>query len=265
MFEAGTQRITMNRTLFDLTGRTALVTGSTRGLGLTFATALASHGATVVLNGTNADLVQQRVRELQSQGHRAAGFSFDATNEETLQSAIGRIKQEVGPIDILVNNAGLQRRGALHEIRREDWDAVLQLNLTAAWLTAKHVVRDMIERRQGKIINVCSLMSFAGRPGTGAYAASKGGLAMLTKAMTADWAQYNIQVNGIAPGYFITDMTRPLADDPQFDSWVKLRTPAKRWGKPEELGGLAVFFASAASDFVTGQIVCVDGGWTANL
>jgi gluconate 5-dehydrogenase len=254
-----------SKNLFDLTGKNALVTGSTRGLGATIATALAEVGATVIINGTNEALVRERVQELTSRGLKVLGCPFDVTKEDLVQAGVAEITRQAGPIDILVNNAGMQRRGPLHEIKREDWDAVLQLNLTGSWLTAKHVVRGMIERRQGKIINICSLMSFGGRPSTGPYAASKGGLAMLTKAMTVDWAQYNIQINGIAPGYFITDMTRKLADDPQFDAWVKMRTPAKRWGKPEELVGLAVFFASAASDFVTGQIVCVDGGWTANL
>jgi len=255
----------MNRNLFDLSGKNALVTGSTRGLGAALATALAEHGARVVINGTNGDSVRRRVQEFVSREHLAVGCPFDVTREEAVQAGVAEIRRQVGSIDILVNNAGVQRRGPLHEIRREDWDAVLQLNLTAAWLTAKHVVPEMIGRRQGKIINICSLMSFGGRPSTGPYAAAKGGLAMLTKAMTVDWAQYNIQINGIAPGYFITDMTRSLAEDPEFDSWVKMRTPAKRWGKPEELAGLAVFFASAASDFVTGQVVCVDGGWMANL
>jgi gluconate 5-dehydrogenase len=254
-----------NPNLFDLTGKNALVTGSTRGLGAVLATALAELGATVIINGTNEGLVRQRVQELTSRGLKALGCPFDVTKEDSVQTGVAEITRQAGPIDILVNNAGMQRRGPLHEIRQEDWDAVLRLNLTGSWLTAKHAVRGMIERRQGKIINICSLMSFGGRPSTGPYAASKGGLAMLTKAMTVDWAQYNIQINGIAPGYFITDMTRSLAEDPQFDAWVKMRTPAKRWGKPEELVGLAVFFASAASDFVTGQIVCVDGGWTANL
>jgi gluconate 5-dehydrogenase len=253
------------RNLFDLSGKNALVTGSTRGLGAALATALAEHGARVVINGTNRETVDQRVRELTGRGLHAVGCAFDITNEDAVKAGVADIQRQVGAIDILINNAGMQRRGPLHEIRREDWEAVLQLNLTAAWLVAKHVVPGMIERQHGKIINVCSLMSFGGRPGTGPYAASKGGLAMLTKAMTVDWAEYNIQINGIAPGYFITDMTRSLAEDAQFDAWVKMRTPAKRWGKPEELAGLAVFFASAASDFVAGQIVCVDGGWTANL
>ena len=255
----------MNKNPFDLSGRNALVTGSSRGLGLALARALAAQGARVIINGTNEEAVRQRVRELAGEGYAVAGRAFDVTQEPAVQAGIAGIRSEIGPIDILVNNAGMQRRAPLHEARREDWDAVLQLNLTGAWLAAKHAVRDMIERRQGKIINICSLMSFGGRPSTGPYAASKGGLAMLTKAMTVDWAQYNVQINAIAPGYFITDMTRQLAEDPQFDAWVKLRTPAKRWGKPEELGGLLVFFASPASDFVTGQIVCVDGGWTANL
>lgn len=255
----------MRNNPFDLQGKVALVTGSTRGLGLAFATALAEAGALVVLNGTNAELVRQRVAEFEARGLRAAGAPFDVSSEASVQAGVAEIEQNVGPIEILVNNAGINRRGPLHELARKDWDAVLQLNVTAAWLAAKHVARAMIERRRGKIINICSLMSFGGRPGTGAYTASKGAVAMLTKAMTVDWAPYNIQTNGIAPGYFLTDMTRPLAEDEKFDSWVKLRTPAGRWGRPEELGGLAVFLASPASDFVTGQIIAVDGGWTANL
>lgn len=255
----------MNKNLFDLSGKNALVTGSSRGLGWALASTLAAYGARVVINGTNAETVTQRVKELEQQGYGALAAPFDITNEDAVKSGIEGIKKTVGTIDILVNNAGMQRRVPLHEIAQSDWEAVLKLNLTAAFLTAKHVAPGMIERRKGKIINICSLMSFGGRPSTGPYAASKGGLAMLTKAMTVDWAQYNIQVNGIAPGYFITDMTKKLADDPQFDAWVKMRTPSKRWGEPRELGGLAVFFASAASDFVTGQVVCVDGGWTANL
>jgi gluconate 5-dehydrogenase len=255
----------MSEGLFDLSGKNALVTGSSRGLGLSLAGCLARHGARVIINGTNEKLVNQRAEELKKEGFLAASGCFDVTDEEAVRSGVAEITKQAGPIDILVNNAGMQRRAPLHEVRREDWDAVLQLNLTAAWLTAKHIVPGMIERQRGKIINICSLMSFGGRPGTGPYAASKGGLAMLTKAMTVDWAQHNIQVNGIAPGYFITDMTRQLAEDPQFDAWVKMRAPARRWGKPEELGGLAVFFASPASDFVNGQVVCVDGGWMANL
>src|ERR1017187_3919979 len=168
-----------SKNLFDLTGKNALVTGSTRGLGATLATALAELGATVVINGTNEALVRQRVQELTSSGFKAFGCPFDVTKEDSVQAGVAEIARQAGPIDILVNNAGMQRRGPLHEIRQEDWDAVLRLNLTGSWLTAKHAVRGMIERRQGKIINICSLMSFGGRPSTGPYAASKGGLAML--------------------------------------------------------------------------------------
>lgn len=250
---------------FDITGKIVLVTGSTRGLGLALAEALAAAGARVVLNGTNTEMLARRVEELRARGWAAEGCAFDVADEAAVAAGVARIEGELGPLEILINNAGINRRGALHEIAREDFEAVLRLNVTAAWLVAKHAARAMIARRRGKIINICSLMSFGGRPGTGAYTASKGGLALLTKAMTVDWAPHNVQVNGIAPGYFLTDMTRPLAEDEKFDGWVKLRTPAGRWGRPEELGGLAIFFASAASDFVTGQIVAVDGGWTANL
>ncbi len=169
------------------------------------------------------------------------------------------------PIDILVNNAGIQRRGRLEEFDRATWQTVLDTNLTSAFLVSRQVVKAMIARKAGKIINICSLMSEVGRQTTGPYTASKGGLKMLTKAMAAEWGSHNIQANGIGPGYFLTEMTQPLADDPEFDGWVKKRTPARRWGLPEELIGTAIYLASPASNFVNGQVIYVDGGILASL
>lgn len=251
--------------LFDLTGKNALITGSGRGIGLTLARGLAEAGAGVVLNDVDEAVLRERQEELQRDGHSCSAYAFDVTDEAQVSEAIRAIEREAGHIDILINNAGMTRRGALDELAESDWQSVIDLNLTAVWRVSKYVVRGMIQRGHGKIINMASLMSFGSRPGTGAYAASKGGLASLTKAMTVDWAAHNIQINAMAPGYFVTDLNSHLAADPQFDSWVKMRTPAKRWGELDELVGLGVFFASSASDFITGQIVYVDGGWTANL
>lgn len=250
---------------FDLRNKTALITGSTRGLGLALATALGEAGARIVLHGRDEDRAIQ-VREDFTQRHIECDYvCFDLTNPEATGGAVEKLKERHGSIDILVNNAGIQRRGKLEEITEEDWAAVLETNLTGVWRIAKYVVPLMIEAKGGKIINIASLMSFGGRETTGPYTASKGGVAMLTKAMCVEWARHNIQVNAIAPGYFLTDMTRPLTEDPAFDGWVKMRTPAERWGNPEELGGAAIFLASSASSFVNGQILYVDGGWSSKL
>ena len=228
--------------LFDLSGNTALVTGSGGGLGLTLARGLAEAGANVVLNG---------------------GCAFDVADAGQVRKGVREIVERAGHIDVLVNNAGVNLRGVLLELEEEAWGAVLQTNLTGPFLVGREVARGMVERGSGKIINICSLMTQLARPTTAAYAASKGGLKMLTQSMATEWAGHNIQVNGIGPGYFVTDMTQPLADDPEFDRWIKTRTPAKRWGQPGELIGAAVFLASSASDFVNGQVIYVDGGLSA--
>jgi gluconate 5-dehydrogenase len=185
---------------------------------------------------------------------------FDVTQEAEVAEQVTRIETDQGPIDILVNNAGVQARRRLDEFDAGDWERILAVNLTGAFLVAKHVAGHMIKRGAGKIVNICSMQSRFGRQTIAPYAASKGGLAMLTRGMAADWAAFNIQANGLAPGYFITEMTKPLADDPQFDSWLKKRTPAGRWGDPSELLGALVFLVSPASSFVSGQILYVDGG-----
>jgi len=255
----------MSSDLFDLTGRTALITGSSRGLGLVLARGLAQAGATVVLNGRHQAKLAEAVAALEADGLTASGCAFDVTDAASIDRGVGRIEAGAGPLDILVNNAGIQRRGPLESLDEADWREVMETNLTGPFLVSRRVVGGMIERERGKIINICSLMSELGRQTTGNYAASKGGLKMLTRAMAVEWARHNIQANGIGPGYFLTEMTRQLADDPQFNAWICGRTPAARWGHPTELVGAAVFLASAASDFVNGHVLYVDGGILAAL
>jgi gluconate 5-dehydrogenase len=255
----------MKQNAFNLTGKTALVTGSSGGLGFAIATGLAEAGATVILNGRNGSRLQSAVEQLQKAGHNVASSLFDIRDVEAVKIAIATIYKTHDSIDILVNNAGVQLRGDLSTLPLKDWKTVIDTHLTGAFITTQAVVPQMIERKKGKIINICSLMSEAGRQSTGCYTAAKGGLKMLTKAMAVDWAKHGIQVNGIGPGYFLTDMTRKLADDPNFNNWVISRTPAGRWGRPEELVGPAVFLASEASSFVNGQIIFVDGGIISGL
>jgi gluconate 5-dehydrogenase len=253
------------RALFDLTGRTALVTGSSQGIGLALAGGLAAAGAALVLNGRDEAKLAAAAEGLRRGGARVATAAFDVTDGTAVAAAVPRAEGEVGPIDILVNNAGIQRRAPLAEMTEAQWREVLETNLTSAFLVARALAPRMIERRRGKIINVCSLMSEVGRPTTGNYAAAKGGLRMLTRAMAVEWARHNLQVNGIGPGYIVTELTRPLVENPEFNQWICGRTPAGRWGRPEELVGAAVFLAGAASDFVNGQILYVDGGLLAAI
>jgi gluconate 5-dehydrogenase len=249
----------MKSSLFDLSKKRILVTGSNGGLGLELARGLAQNGARVILNGRNPEKLGQAVEMLSGQDLCVEGCAFDVTDEGSVIAAIDKL--EAGsPIDCLVNNAGIQRRIRLDQLDLATWREVLDTNLTSAMLVSREVAKHMIPRRAGKIVNICSLMSDAGRITTGPYTAAKGGLKMLTKAMCADWAEFNIQVNAVGPGYFITKMTQVLADDPKFDAWVKDRTPSRRWGNPAELAGAVIFFCSEASSFINGQIIYVDGG-----
>ena len=241
--------------LFDLTGRTALVTGSTRGLGLAFAQALADAGARVAVNGRTAEAAEAVAATIPG----AVAAPFDVTDEDAVAAGVAQL----GPVDILVNNAGMARRRSLETWTLEEWRRMLDVNLTSAFLVARAVAPGMIDRGGGKIVNVCSVMSGLAREGIATYGATKGGLKMLTQGMCADWARYNIQANAIGPGYFTTDLTRALQEDAVFDEWLRQRVPTGRWGRPEELAGAVVFLASAASDFVNGQILYVDGGLTA--
>ncbi len=253
------------RDAFQLDGKTALVTGGSRGLGLVFARGLGLAGARVVINGRNEEQLSAAVKTLQESGIDAAGYSFDVTDPESVAAAWPRMTAEVGDIEILVNNAGIQHRAPLEEFPFDDWQRILRTNLTSPFVVAKQAVRSMIPRRRGKIINICSMQSELGRRTIAPYAASKGGLKMLTRAMAVEWAQHNIQVNGVGPGYFLTEMTQPLADNPEFDAWLKGRTPAGRWGDPEELLGALALLASPASDFINGQVIYVDGGLSAAI
>ncbi|MFN8623686.1 MAG: SDR family oxidoreductase [Chloroflexota bacterium] len=253
----------MSAGLFDLSGRIALVTGSSRGIGLTLARGLAEHGAYVVLNARSQETLDRALDSLNAEGLTAEGRLFDVTDPVAVEAAVGDIEAKVGAIDILVNNAGIQQRAPLHEFPLDGWQRMLDTNLTSVFLVGAAVARRMLPRKRGKIINICSLTSDLGRRTIAPYAASKGGVKMLTRGMCADWGPSNIQVNGLAPGYILTEMNRALIDDPAFDGWVRQRTPAGRWGETRELVGAAVFLASTASDFVNGQVLTVDGGFSA--
>jgi gluconate 5-dehydrogenase len=255
----------MTNQLFDLTGKVALITGSYQGLGLAIARGLGQAGARVVLNGRNEEKVQKAISTLSGEDLQVTGCCFDVSDAAQIRQRIPPLEKEVGQIDILVNNAGIQRRSPLEQFEESVWREVLDINLTGLFLVTRQVVQGMIARRGGKIINICSLMCEMGRPTVGAYTAAKGGVKMLTKAMAVEWAKHNIQANGIGPGYFATEMNRPLKEDAKFDAWIRSRTPAGRWGDPSELIGAAIFLASRASDFVNGQIIYVDGGILAAL
>jgi gluconate 5-dehydrogenase len=250
----------MRPSLFDLSGRVALITGSSQGIGLALARGLAEAGATVVLNGRGESRLDAAAAHLRAAGLEVAVAVFDVTDERAVADGVAAVEREVGPIEILVNNAGMQDRRPLEQFPLDAWRRLLDTNLTSAFLVGRSVVGEMIARGHGKIINVCSLQSEVARPGIAPYAASKGALKMLTKGMCADWGPKGVQTNAIGPGYFATELTQPLRDNPQFDAWLRARTPAGRWGDPSELVGTTVFLASSASDFVNGQTIYVDGG-----
>ena len=251
--------------LFDLTGRIALVTGSAQGLGLAVARGLGKAGARVVLNDVVAERLEAAVTRLRGEGLDADGALFDVTDEAAVEAAVADLEARLGPIEILVNNAGVQRRAPLESFTKDDWDLLVAVNVTGTFLVAQAVARRMIPRGHGKIVNVSSVNGELARPSIAPYVATKGAVNNLTKGMATDWARYGIQVNAIGPGYFITELTQPLADDPVFNSWLRGRTPAGRWGDPSELVGAAVFLASDASSFVNGQVIYVDGGLLAAL
>ncbi|MEV6175036.1 SDR family oxidoreductase [Streptomyces sp. NPDC051954] len=251
----------MSHPLFDITGKTALVTGSSRGIGKALAKGLLEAGCTVVLNGRNATALEATGAELAAGfGDRVRTAAFDVTDSAAVTAGIARIEEEIGPIGILVNNTGVQHRSPLLEFTDDDWHRLLDTNLTSAFLVGREVARRMAPRGHGKIVNICSLQSEAVRPGIAAYSATKGGLKMLTKGMCADLGPLGIQVNGIGPGYFDTELTSALVADEEFSAWVRRRTPAGRWGDVDDLVGALLFLASPASDFVGGQVLYVDGG-----
>ena len=248
--------------LFDLAGRRALVTGSGQGIGLALARGLGGAGATVVLNGRDEAKLHRAAGALRGAGTTVELATFDVTDQEAVLAGVARIEADYGPIDVLVNNAGIQRRAPLEEFPADTWRELMRTNLDSVFFVGQAVARGMIARGRGKIINVCSVQSELGRPSIAPYAASKGAVKMLTKGMCADWARHGLQVNGLGPGYFATELTQALVDNAEFTDWLCKRTPAGRWGRVEELAGTAVFLASAASDFVNGQVIYVDGGMT---
>ncbi len=257
----------MGLELFDLTGKTALVTGGTHGLGMAIATALAEAGATLVINGHTPARLEKAREEYAAKGITAHSYLFDVAREEQVIKNLSLIEKEVAPIDILVNNAAIIKRTPMLEMEVADFREILDIDLVGPFIMAKHVVKSMIKRNSGgKIINMCSMMSEVSRNTVSAYAAAKGGLKMLTKEMADEWARYNIQANGIGPGYFATEQTAPIrVGGHPFNEFIIKRTPARRWGKPEELAGAAIFLASEASDFVNGHVLYVDGGILATL
>ena len=255
----------MSIKLFDLSGRLALVTGSSQGIGLSLAQGLGRAGARVVLNGRDGAKLERAAADLQAEGIDAAAGPFDVTDPASVAAGVADIEARIGAIDILVNNAGIQRRMPLEDYPIETWHELMRANLDSVFYVGQAVARRMIPRGRGKIINIASLQSEAARYSIAPYTASKGAVKNLTKGMCTDWARHGLQVNAIGPGYFVTPLNQALVDDPQFDAWLKGRTPAGRWGRIEELQGAAIFLASSASDFVNGQVIYVDGGVLATL
>ena len=256
----------MSLSLFDLSGRTALITGSARGIGYALAEGLAAAGAQVIINGRSQAGVDKAVAALKAKGLPVLGAAFDVADPDAVLAAFQQFDTQGLAIDILVNNAGIQHRQPMLELDVQDWQRVLDTNLTAAFQVGREAARRMIARgRGGKIINIGSLTSEAARATVAPYTVAKGGIKLLSRAMAAEWARHDIQANTIGPGYILTEMNEALVKDPKFDAWVKASNPAQRWGMPQELVGAAIFLASAASNYVNGQIIYVDGGWLSVL
>jgi len=251
--------------LFDLSGRLALVTGASKGIGYAIAEALASAGAHIVINARDATRLEEARASLAARGYNVCAVAFDVSDPDAVTAGIETIENDIGPIDILVNNAGMQHRAPLQDFPLEAWRKLTATNIDSVYLVGQAVGRRMIPRGRGKIINVGSVQSELARPGIAPYTATKGAVKMLTKGMATDWGRYGIQVNGIGPGYFKTELNAALVADEAFSSWLANRTPAGRWGDVKELAGAAIFLASDASSFVNGHILYVDGGITASL
>ncbi len=252
--------------LFELTGKVSLVTGGTHGIGMAIARTLAKAGAKVCVNDIDQEKLDNCKKEFQSEGIDVYTLLFDVTDEDAVDKGISQIEEEVGDIDILVNNAGIIKRIPILDMPVSDFKQVIDIDLVAPLIMAKRVAPKMLEKREGKIINICSMMSVYGRNSVSAYAAAKGGLKLLTQNMTCEWAKYNVQVNGIGPGYIATAQTAPIrVGGHPFNDLVMTRTPANRWGEPSDVGNAALFLASKAADFVNGQVLYVDGGILANF
>nr|WP_319273311.1 gluconate 5-dehydrogenase [uncultured Draconibacterium sp.] len=256
----------MIQELFDLSGKVALITGGTHGIGLAVGVSLAQAGAKVCVNGRSNDKLSECKKEYAKAGVDVYTINFDVTDEVAVDKGISTIEKEVGPVDILVNNAGIIKRIPILDLKVDDFKEVIDIDLVAPFIVAKRVAPKMIENRSGKIINMCSMMSVYGRNSVSAYASAKGGLKLLTANMCCEWAKYNVQINGIGPGYIATPQTAPIREGAHpFNDLVMTRTPANRWGEPEDVGNAALFLASKAADFVNGQVLYVDGGILANF
>lgn len=252
--------------LFDLSGKIALITGGTHGLGLAMAEGLAQAGAELVITSTTPSKLEEALQYYKSKGFTATGYIFDVTDQLQAKEQVELIEKNHGQIDILVNNAGIIKRVLAVDMNVEDFRKVIDVDLVGPFIMSQLVAKGMIERKAGKIINICSMMSELGRDNVSAYASAKGGLKMLTRNLATEWAKHNIQVNGIGPGYFATSQTEPIrVDGNPFNEFIINRTPTGRWGNPEDLAGTAVFLASEASNFVNGQIIYVDGGILATI
>lgn len=255
----------MTTQLFDITAQRILITGGSRGIGFALARGMGLAGAKVVINGRNKDALNTAVENLRSEGIDANGAAFDVTSSTDVTEAVGQIAQTLGPIDTLINNAGMQHRQALDQFPDAAWNQIIATNLSSAFFVSRAVAKQMIARKSGQIINICSVQSELGRPSIAPYAATKGALKMLTKGMAIDWGMHGIRANAIGPGYFDTDLNAALVQNPEFSGWLTKRTPLGRWGQVDELVGAAIFLASKASTFVTGQVIYVDGGVTSSL
>jgi gluconate 5-dehydrogenase len=251
--------------MFNLAGKRALITGSSRGIGFAIAGALAGAGADVILNSRDPETLGKATADLADSGARARAVAFDVTNAESVDDAIDYIEREIGAIDILVNNAGMQHRSPLEDFPEDKFEQVMRTNVTSVFLVGQAVAKRMIPRASGKIINICSLMVNVARPSIAPYGASKAAVANLTRGMATEWARHGLNVNGIAPGYFKTELNEALVKDPDFTAWVEKRTPMGRWGNVAELGGSAIFLASEAASFVNGHILYVDGAFLATV
>ena len=255
----------MTLEMFDLTGKRALITGSSQGIGFALARGLAGAGAEIVLNGRDQSKLNTAAEILQGDGVKVHHLTFDVTDHKAVRAAVDGFEAKVGSIDILINNAGMQHRSELHNFPADAFERLLQTNVASVFHVGQAVARHMIDRKQGKIINIASVQTALARPGIAPYTATKGAVGNLTKGMATDWAQYGINCNAIAPGYFDTPLNAALVADDEFSAWLAKRTPAGRWGEVQELVGAAVFLSSAAATFVNGHTLYVDGGITASL
>ncbi len=254
-----------NNQLFDLSGKRALVTGSGQGIGFELARGLASAGAEIIVNDIDNERLSAAATKLRDEGATVNELGFDVTDPDQVSASIDRFENETGAIDILVNNAGMQFRAALEDFPVDRFDFMMRLNINSVFYVGQAVAKHMIGRGAGKIVNICSVQTALARPSIAPYTASKGAVANLTKGMATDWAKHGLQVNGLAPGYFKTELTSALVADPEFTAWLSGRTPAGRWGEVHELVGACIFLSSQASSFVNGHVLFVDGGITCSV